>query len=81
MSGRGIVELRNGTAEAVATGSPTREQTLDVRSVATLRRQRPSLTLNDIRQVAFHKWQVAGRPSGDCVRFWLEAEQELLEGR
>jgi hypothetical protein len=35
--------------------------------------------LNDIRELAYSKWESAGRPAGDCVRFWLEAEQEMLQ--
>ena len=35
----------------------------------------------DIRTCAYHKWEAAGRPGGDGVQFWLEAEQELLEGK
>jgi hypothetical protein len=42
-------------------------------------KRRPSITLNDIRQLAFRKWKAAGRPGGDCTRFWLEAEEELVE--
>ena len=33
----------------------------------------------DIQHLAFHKWESAGRPGGDGLRFWLEAEQELAE--
>jgi hypothetical protein len=43
-------------------------------------RQRPSLTLNAIHHRAYRKWEAAGMPEGDCVRFWLEAEQELRQG-
>lgn len=31
----------------------------------------------DIQLCAFHKWEAAGKPTGDGVRFWLEAEKEL----
>jgi hypothetical protein len=31
----------------------------------------------DIQLRAFHKWEAAGKPTGDGVRFWLEAENEL----
>ncbi|QVL30001.1 DUF2934 domain-containing protein [Telmatocola sphagniphila] len=30
----------------------------------------------DIRLCAYHKWEAAGKPTGDGVSFWLEAEQE-----
>jgi len=34
----------------------------------------------DIRLCAYRKWEAAGKPTGDGVQFWLEAEQELVEG-
>lgn len=30
-----------------------------------------------IRELAYAKWEAAGRPDGDGVQFWLEAEREL----
>lgn len=30
-----------------------------------------------IRLCAYQKWERAGKPSGDAVKFWIEAEQEL----
>ncbi len=30
-----------------------------------------------IRLRAYYKWEAAGRPAGDGVAFWLEAEQDL----
>jgi Ser-tRNA(Ala) deacylase AlaX len=32
----------------------------------------------DIRLCAYWKWEAAGKPTGDGVQFWLEAEQELV---
>jgi hypothetical protein len=40
--------------------------------------RRTAVTLNDIRLLAFRKWREAGGPVGDCARFWLEAERELV---
>lgn len=31
-----------------------------------------------VRLRAYEKWEAAGRPSGNEVGYWLEAEQELL---
>jgi hypothetical protein len=31
-----------------------------------------------IRRLAYARWEAAGRPEGDGVPFWLEAEHELL---
>jgi hypothetical protein len=39
-----------------------------------------SVSADDIRLCAYRKWECAGKPSGDGVRFWLEAEQELIHG-
>jgi hypothetical protein len=44
---------------------------------STVRRGSP-VTLDDIRTRAYQKWVAAGKPDSDGVRFWLEAEQELL---
>jgi len=33
-----------------------------------------------VRITAYLKWEAAGRPEGDGVSFWLEAERELLAG-
>lgn len=30
-----------------------------------------------IRELAYARWEAAGRPMGDGVQFWLEAEREL----
>jgi hypothetical protein len=43
-------------------------------------RPRRPIYLNDIRALAYRKWEAAGKPAGDCTRFWMEAEQELLRG-
>jgi hypothetical protein len=37
------------------------------------------VTPEAIRQCAYQKWEAAGRPPGDGVRFWLEAERELCQ--
>jgi anti-sigma B factor antagonist len=33
---------------------------------------------DEIRMRAYQKWEAAGRPDGDGVNFWLEAEREFL---
>ena len=30
---------------------------------------------------AYQKWEAAGKPKGDGVNFWIEAEQELLHAK
>ena len=36
-------------------------------------------TCDEIRHLAYQKWEAAGQPLCDGVQFWLEAEAELLE--
>lgn len=40
-----------------------------------------ALSQEDIRLHAYQKWEGAGKPDGDGLRFWLEAEQELRQGK
>jgi Protein of unknown function (DUF2934) len=42
------------------------------------KRSHESLTLNEIRLRAYRKWTTAGKPAGNSMRFWLDAEYELL---
>jgi hypothetical protein len=30
---------------------------------------------------AYQRWESAGKPTGDGVQFWLEAEQDLKQGK
>ena len=53
----------------------TSEKEPDAQSVAEL------VSTDDIRLYAFEKWQGAGKPVGDGILFWLEAEQEVLQGK
>ena len=34
---------------------------------------------DEIRRNAYLKWEAAGRPEGDPLRFWREAEYEWIE--
>ena len=40
-----------------------------------------SVSADDVRLAAYRKWESAGKPAGDGVVFWLEAEQELMHGK
>jgi len=42
---------------------------------------RPAPDENQVRARAYALWEEAGRPEGDGTQFWLEAEQELSNGR
>ena len=35
----------------------------------------------DIRTLAYLKWEAAGKPEGKDAFFWVEAERELARGR
>jgi DUF2934 family protein len=39
------------------------------------------VSAEDIRLRAYRKWESAGKPTGDGISFWLEAEQELVQGK
>lgn len=38
-------------------------------------------TQEEIQVRAYQKWEAAGRPAGDGLKFWLEAERELKAGK
>jgi hypothetical protein len=40
-----------------------------------------SVCADDIRRRAYEKWERAGKPPGDGVQFWLEAEQDMMRGK
>jgi hypothetical protein len=38
-------------------------------------------TQQEIQVRAYQMWEAAGRPAGDGIKFWLEAERELKAGK
>jgi hypothetical protein len=40
-----------------------------------------SLSEDAIRPLAYMKWEAAGKPEGDDLRFWLEAKREASQKR
>lgn len=40
-----------------------------------------SVAADDVRLCAYCKWERAGKPTGDGIQFWLQAEQELVQGK
>lgn len=40
-----------------------------------------SVSEETIRVRAYQKWESAGKPGGDGVKFWLEAEREVLQAK
>jgi hypothetical protein len=59
-------------------GKPTPPRNADAASSDDDRNGK-SVSDEDIRLCAYQKWEAAGKPTGDGVQFWLEAEQELVE--
>jgi hypothetical protein len=41
----------------------------------------PLVTADEIRLCAYRKWESAGKPAGDGVQYWLDAEEELKQGK
>jgi hypothetical protein len=41
----------------------------------------PLVSDEAIRLCAYRKWESAGKPTGNDVQFWLEAEQDLRQGK
>jgi hypothetical protein len=41
------------------------------------REQSRAADVEQIRDLAHRKWEAAGRPAGDGLDFWLEAEREV----
>lgn len=37
----------------------------------------PEVTDDEVRLAAYRRWEMAGKPAGDGVEFWLAAEREL----
>jgi hypothetical protein len=50
-------------------------------SLGTRTPPRSNPTEEEIRARAHSLWEAAGRPEGDGVQFWLEAEKELKTPR
>jgi hypothetical protein len=60
-------------ANSTASTNETRSFAGSANEVQSVR----SISADAIRLYAFRKWEIAGKPAGDGVPFWLEAEKEL----
>ncbi len=67
---------KHATLAHAGTGKPTTPTKADVASGDNDNKGK-SVSDECIRICAFQKWEAAGKPSGDGVQFWLEAEQKL----
>ncbi len=72
---------RQATATAASSSAAKpRSEPKDVfLNAAERQSQKPKSAPVEMTRVrAFQKWEAAGKPPGDGVQFWTEAEQELL---
>jgi hypothetical protein len=62
---------------------PGQQETTRSSSKPAKREQQPiesSSQEDEIRPLAYQKWEEAGCPASDGVEFWLAAEAEILHG-
>jgi hypothetical protein len=70
--------MKTATSPKRASVSPTSEAKPTVVSVlAKPSRSGQPISQEAIRLCAYRKWEAAGKPGGDGVNFWLEAERQL----
>ncbi len=70
--------------KSATTTLPDRVVAPPVEKTDTIQKRSPhgGMSLEEtIRVRAYQKWEWAGRPEGDGVAYWLEAESELCVGR
>jgi hypothetical protein len=60
--------------------TPARETTATVVFVRGQAQALKAALEEEIRCLAYQKWEAAGKPIGDGVSFWLDAEQEIVHG-
>jgi hypothetical protein len=69
------------TAQPASAKSPS-ESELGVASDAVGQVQKGKAKSQEVvRGHAYQKWEAAGKPNGNGVNFWLEAEQEVLQAK
>ena len=68
------------SAPEKSAGKPTITAAASVASAENSRRDQ-TVSAEEIRLRAYGKWESAGRPIGDGIQFWVEAEQELRKRR
>jgi hypothetical protein len=74
---------KTASAKAAVSQTPTTAPAANVKTpteVASAQQPAKAVTAEDIWLRAYLLWEAAGRPEGDGIRFWLEAEQELRQG-
>ena len=53
----------------------------DIRNPGTGRSKLVSVTHQEIQVRAYQKWVAMGKPTGNDLKFWLEAQRELEQGK
>jgi hypothetical protein len=69
---------KHATVPQSGPAGPTTETQTVVTSGDKGKHPQPAST-ETIRLCAYRKWESAGKPTGDGIQFWLEAEQELMK--
>jgi Protein of unknown function (DUF2934) len=64
-------------ADSSGPKTPPRRRTMTAPASLHLHASNGVSVEDEIRNLAYQKWQEAGCPDGDGVYFWLEAEAEL----
>lgn len=68
-------------AKPAATGLITKAKKAAASGPASTPKKGKPPTDAVIRLAAYLKWEAAGKPDGNGVSFWLEAEKELLKAQ
>jgi len=71
----------NATLERPVSTNRTRKSKAGVSAPGNQLRADKSASEPTIWLRAYQKWEAAGYPAGDGVRFWSEAAQEISEGK
>ena len=74
------MKKRHHKTETSISAQVLNESELTVTSGSVEQDQKGKAKSHAVVQLCAHqKWEAAGRPNGDGVKFWLEAERELLQ--
>ena len=69
-------------AKKAAPAKTPRKRKSPVKSVHEEPVQNGQVVTDDaIQRRAYERWEAAGRPPGDDIRFWVEAKEELTAGK
>jgi len=52
-----------------------------IRDSGTVASRGVAIFQQEIQVRAYHKWEAMGKPLGKDLKFWLEAQHELLQGK